>query len=128
MPYQSGPGELVDGVDRGARIAGAPQAPRRCSRVASQVGHRTAHRLGQVLAGDAVMLLLEFADADHEPGNAVGVVDATSRSASLLGIVDIAVGEHGEKRAAQQIGIVRIELEHVEVIGRSGGESRSAPA
>ena len=38
----------------------------------------------------------------------------------LAGLIDVAVGEHGEKGAAEQIGIVRIGLEHVEVIGRRG--------
>ena len=36
-------------------------------------------------------------------------------------MIDVAVGEHGEKGAAEQIGIFRIGLEHVEVVGRRGG-------
>ena len=45
----------------------------------------------------------------------------------LAGLVDVAVGEHGEEGAAEQIGIVRIVLEHVEVIGgRCGGVALGA--
>ncbi len=68
------------------------------------------------------MFLLEIADAEHQVGNAIGVIDREQPLAKLAGIVDVAVAEHRQESAAQQIRIARIELEHVHVIGgfRSG--------
>ena len=66
------------------------------------------------------MFLFEFADADDEARNAIGVIDRKHLVGELGRAVDIAVGKLGKKRAAQKIGVVRIELEHVEVISSCG--------
>ncbi len=117
VPIRSG--QLVHGVDGGFAIAFAVQRPsgQQCCR---QVRHRAAHRLREVSPGGAVVLLLQFSDPDHQTRDAVGVVDREQPLAELARLVDIAIGEHGEESAAEQIGIFRIELQHVEVIGRGG--------
>ncbi len=66
------------------------------------------------------MFQLELANADHEMRNLVGVIDVEHPLGKLAGLIDIAVGEHGEERAAQQIRIARIELQHIHVIGGGG--------
>ena len=112
-------GQLVDGVDRAMGIAGARERPCRqqCRR---QIGHRTAHRLGEVLPGGPVVFLLQLADADHEMRDAIGMIARKHPLGELARILDIAVGKHREEGAAQQIGIVRVEFEHIEVIVRRG--------
>ena len=74
MPYQSGPDSLSS-VSMAACVS--PCAGKRPGRQQRrrQIGHRTAHRLGEVLAGNAVLLLLQFADADDQPRNAIVVID-----------------------------------------------------
>ena len=67
------------------------------------------------------MLQLELADADHQMRDLVGVIDVEHALGKLAGLIDVAVGEHREKGAAQQIRILRIELEHIHVIGGRGG-------
>ena len=66
------------------------------------------------------MFLFEFADADDEARNAITVIDREHLVGKLGRAVDIAVRKLGKKRAAQKIGVVRIELEHVEVVGGGG--------
>ncbi len=112
--------QLVHGVGRGARIAGAGERPGRQER-RGEIGHRAAHRLGKILPGGGIVLLLERANADDQMGDAVGVVDLQKPVSKLAGLIDVAAGEHGEKGAAEQIGIFRIGLQHVEVIGGGGG-------
>ena len=111
-----GAGQLIQRVDGGARIAGALKRPCLQQR-RGQVGHRAAHRLGKFPTRLSVMLLLEIAYADHQTRNAIGVIDVEQPLGKSAGVVDIAIGEHGEKGAAEQIGIARIELQHVHVIG-----------
>ncbi len=67
------------------------------------------------------MLELKFPHADHQTCDAIGMINVEQSLGKLGCLIDIAVGKHGEKRAAEQIGIMRIELEHVEVIGGRGG-------
>ena len=62
------------------------------------------------------MFQLELAYADHQAGNTIGMIGGQKPLAKLAGLVDVAIGEHGEERAAEQIGIARIELEHVEIV------------
>ena len=113
-------GEVVEGIDRAARIAGAGQRPCRQQR-RRQIGYRAAHRLRETLAGERVLLLLERPHADDQPRDAVGAVDLDQPVGKLAGFLDITVGEDGEEGAAEEVGIARIGLEHVEVIG---GRSR----
>ena len=114
VPIRSG--EPIQGVDRGARVAGAGQRPRREQR-RGQIGHRTAHGLRKILPGDRILLLLERPHADHQARNAVGAVELDQSVGEPAGFVDVAVGQNGQKGAAEQIGIARIGLEHIEVIG-----------
>ena len=121
------PGEPVEGIDRGARVAGAGQRPGRQQR-RRQIGDRAAHRLREILPGRRVLLLLERAHAEHQPRDAIVAVDLEHPVGEPAGFVDVAVGQHREEGAAEQIGVARIGLQHVEVIGGRGGESRSMPA
>ena len=59
-------GEVIEGIDRAARIAGAGQRPCRQQR-RRQIGYRAAHRLRETLAGERVLLLLERPHADDQP-------------------------------------------------------------
>ena len=63
------------------------------------------------------MFLLEFPDADDEPRDTIVVIDREQPVGQFARRVDIAVAEFRKERAAEQIRIVRIELENVEVVG-----------
>ena len=112
--------ELVQHFDRDARIPGAIERPCRQQR-RRQVGHRAAHRLGKILPGRPIMPQLEFAYADHKTRDAVGVIDRKEPLGKFAGVVDVAIREHRKESAAEKIGVVRIELQHIEVIGCRGG-------
>ncbi len=87
-----------------------------------QIGNRAAHRLCEVLPGETVLLLLERPHPDHQSRNAVVAIELDQPVGKPAGFIDVALGEHGEKGAAEQIGIARIGLENIEVIsGRSAG-------
>jgi len=121
MAYQSGPASRSRVSIRGARVAGAGQRPRREQR-RGQIGHWTAHGLRKILPSDRILLLLERPHADHQARNAVGAVELDQSVGEPAGFVDVAVGQNGQKAAAEQIGIARIGLEHIEVISsRSTG-------
>ena len=113
-------GEPVEGVDRGVRVAGAGERPGRQQR-RRQIGDRAAHRLGEILPRQRVLLLLEGSHADHQPRDAIVAVDLDHTVGKPAGFVDIAFGQDREKGAAEQVGVARIGLQHVEVIGSRGG-------
>ena len=73
--------------------------------------------MSEILPGKSIVLLLELADTDHQARDAIGVIDVEQPLAELARLFDIAVGEHGEEGAAEQIGVARIELQHIHVIG-----------
>jgi hypothetical protein len=73
--------QLVDRLDAGLGIARAVARPGGEQR-GGEIGDRPAHRLRQVLLGDRVFLLLERVHADHQPGDAVVLVELTTCSAS----------------------------------------------
>ena len=66
------------------------------------------------------MLLLERAHADHQPRDAVAAIDLQDPFGEPGGFLDVAIAEGRKKRAAQEIGIARIGLQHIEVIGGGG--------
>ena len=112
--------QLVERFDRGVRVARARESPCRKQR-RRQIGHRAAHRLREVLPRHRVLLLLERPHADHQPRDAVSAIELDEPVGEPCGFVDVAFAEHGEESAAEQIGVARIGLEHVEVIGGRGG-------
>ncbi len=112
-------GQLVELVHRSARIACPVQRPGGQQR-RGKIGHRTVHRLAKVLPGERVLLLLEFAHPDHQPRDAIGVIDLKQSFGKLAGFIDVAVAHLGEKRAVEQIGIARIGLQYIEIKGRRG--------
>ena len=76
-------GEVVD-----ARRSRARASPRAVARPCGeqrrrQIGDRAAHRLREILPRQRILLLLERPHAEHEPRDAVGVIDLEQRSASL---------------------------------------------
>ena len=120
IEYQSGPDSLSM-VSIETRVSPEPASAQADNSVAvrSVTGPRTDWR--KILPRGGIVFLLERAHADDETGDAVGAVDLQQPVGKLAGLIDVAAGEHGEKGAAEQIGIFRIGLEHVEVIGRGCG-------
>lgn len=66
------------------------------------------------------MLPLKLPYADDEPRYAIAVIDRKQPVGEFARRVDIAVGQLGKKCEAKEIGIARIELQDIEVIGRRG--------
>ena len=83
------------------RVSPAPSSAQADSSVAvrSVTGPRTDW--AKFCRAARIVLLLERANADHETGDAVGVVDLQEPVGELAGLIDIAVGEHGEEGAAR---------------------------
>ena len=83
-------------------------------------GDRPAHRLGEVLLGDGVLLLLERAHAEHQPRDAVVLVELDDLVGKPDRLLDIALRQHRQEGALQKLGILRIAAERSAVIGGSG--------
>ena len=52
------------------------------------------------------MLLLQFPDTDDETRDAIGMVDGEQPLGKFARLIDIAIGQHREKGAAEQIGFL----------------------
>ena len=100
-------GQLVDIGDRALDVVGAVAGPARNQR-RDQIGDRSADRLVDVDLGSGVFLLLEVADADHEAGDAIGLVDGQDAVGKLHRLVDIAVGERGDEGTVEQFVVLGI--------------------
>ena len=105
IPFRTG--QLVDVGDRGLGVAGAVAGPARQQR-RDQIGDRPADRLVDVELRGRIFLQLEIAHADHQPGDAIGLVDRQDAVGELDGLVDIAVGERGDEGAIEQFVVLRI--------------------
>ena len=117
IPIRSG--EPVESVDRGVRIAGARIRPRAEQR-GGEIRDRTANRLSKILPRKRILLLLERAHPEHEPRDPVITIDLHHAIGQTAGLVDFALGEHRQERAAEQFRIARIRLQHVEIISCRG--------
>jgi hypothetical protein len=69
-----------------------------------------------------VFLLLEVADADHQPRHAIGLVHRQDAVGELDRLVDVAIGQRGDEGAVEQLVVLRIGAERraVERGGRIG--------
>ena len=111
--------ELVDAGRGGLHVARARLRPAR-EQHRHEIGDRSAHRLIDVLLRGRVVLLLQRAHADHEARDAVGLVGLQDLFRELHRLVDVAVGERGDERAVEQLGVLRI-LTQRGAIERGGG-------
>ncbi len=109
------PGELVDRFDRGLALVRPDIGPAGEQR-RRQIGHRAAHGLRELLARRHVLLLLDAADAEHEPGQAIGLLDLQQTFGQPNRLVDLAVLQNRGEGAAQQLGITRIAAQGEAVV------------
>ena len=119
--YHSGPVSLSMLATAALDVAGAVAGPARQQR-RHQIGDRSADRLVDVDLRGGVFLLLQIAHADHEAGDAVGLVDGQDAVGELDRLVDVAVGERGDEGAVEQFVVLRIGAQRrtVKRRGRSG--------
>ena len=117
------PGQLVDrrhgalAVVRSVHAPGGEQRRR-------QIGNRPPDRGADIAAGDGILLLLEGAHAEHQPGDAVGLVGLAFAFGKFHRLIDIAVDQQRQEGAVEQVVIFRVALERLAVIG--GGRGRIA--
>ncbi len=117
MAYQSGPASRSN-VSVAARLSpAARQRPSRQER-SRQVRDRAAHRLGEVLSGRTILLLLERPHTDHQPRDTIVAVELDQPIAEPAGLINVALTEDRKKSAAEQISIARISFENIEVVSR----------
>ena len=117
IPFRTG--QLVDIGDRRLGIAGAVAGPARQQR-RDQIGDRSADRLVDVELRGRVFLLLEVAHADHEPRDAVGLVQRQDAVGELDRLVDVAIGQRRDEGAIEQLVVLRIGAQR-RAIERRGG-------
>ena len=117
VPVRSG--QPIDGLDRRLDLVGAVEGPGR-KQGRRQIRDRPAHRLRQMLARGRILLLLDGADAEHQPRDAVAVVDLHDAVGELHRVLDLAVREHGQEGALQQFRVLRIGFQRGAIIGRGG--------
>ena len=116
-----GAGELVDAVGRQLGLGRRRLRPRRQQR-GGEIGDRRADRLGEVPARGRILLLLDRAHAKHQPRDAIGLVDLQHAFGELDGFVDLAIGEHRQEGAAEQLAVAGIAPQRGSVVG--GGRGR----
>ena len=117
IPFRAG--QLVDIGDRRLGVAGAVARPARQQR-RHQVGDRPADRLVDVELRGGIFLLLQVAHADHQPRDAVGLVDRQDAVGELDRLVDVAIGERGDEGAIQQFVVLRIGAQRGAIERRGG--------
>ena len=124
MPYQSGP-ESLSMASTAALLSSAPSCVQADSSVAARsvIGPRTDW--ANCWRGDRVLLLLDGAHAQHQPRDAVVLVDLEHPVGEMDRLVDIAVGQHRQEGAVEQLGILRIGAQRRAVVGGRRAASRS---
>ncbi len=115
-----GAGELVDGIGRELRLARARHGPGRQQR-GGKVGDGPADRQGELAASERILLVLDRAHPEHEPRDAVGLVDLQHAFGQPDRLVHLAVGEHGEEGAPEQFAVAGIAAQRRAIIGSGGG-------
>src|SRR5438477_12498410 len=88
-----GTGETVDRLDGGAGLIRAIERPGREDR-GGEFRKRAAGRLGEVLTRGLVLPLLESAYAQHQPREAVALVDLHDPVGELGSFVGVSVRYH----------------------------------
>jgi hypothetical protein len=115
IPFR--PGQLVDAAHRALDVAGAIGCPAR-QQSRDEIGDRTADRLIDVELRSRIFLELEILHANHQAGDAVGLVDHQDLLGELDRFVDIAVGNRRDEGAIQQLIVLGISPERRAVEGR----------
>ena len=109
--------QLVDRIDRDLGFARADLRPGRQQR-GGQIGDRAAHRLGQFAARGRILLLLERPHAEHEPRDAIVLVDLQDALGEPGRFVDLAIGQNREEGAVEHFAVARIAAQRGAIIGR----------
>ena len=128
---QAGVQILEDGVPigTGQPVDASPPRPwhrrrRTCAQADSSVAVRSVigPRIdcARLLARGAILLLLERTDAEHQPATRSVLSACEMRSASLTDSSISPSAEQRQESAVEQIGVIRIVLERIEVIGGRG--------
>ena len=117
MLYDSGPASLSM-VSIAALLSLGPTLVQAASNVAARsvIGPRTD--CASCWRAVRVLLLLDRAHAEHEAGDAIGLVDLQQPLRQPDGFVDLAVLEHRQEGAAQEFGIARIAAQRGAVVDR----------
>ncbi len=115
VPFRAG--QLVDGIGRLPGLARARMRPGREQR-RREVRDRAAHRLRQFPPCVRILLVLDRAHAEHEPRDAVGLVDLDHALGKLDRLVDLAVGQHRQEGAAEKLVVARIAAQRRAVVAR----------
>ena len=114
-------GKLVDGVGRSLDLGRARLRPGR-QQGCGEIGDRAADRLGEFPARDRILLLLDRAHAEHEPGDAVGLVDLQHAFGELDRLLDLAIGQHRQEGAAKKLVVAGVAAQRGAIIRcRRGG-------
>jgi len=113
-------GKLVDGVGRLLRLGRVRHRPGRQQR-RGEVGDRPADRLGELAARDRILLLLDRAHPKDEPRDAIVLVDLQNALREPDPFLNLAIGEHRQEGAAEQLVVTGIAAQRGAVIGRRGG-------
>ena len=113
-------GELVDGVDRMLRLVRVRHRPGRQQR-RRQVGDRPADRLGELAARGRILLLLDRTHPEDEPRDAIVLVDLQNALGEPDRLVDLAIGQHRQEGAVEQLVVAGIAAQRGAVIGRGRG-------
>jgi len=108
--------ELVDGISRRLHLAGRFECPRREQR-RREIGDRSAHRLGQLLARRRILLLLERTHTQNEPRNAVVLVRLQDTLGKPHRLVDLAICEHRKEGHVEQVIVAGIAAQGRAVVG-----------
>ena len=115
-----GTGELVDRIGRSLRLGRACHRPGRQQR-RREVGDRPADRLGELAARHRILLLLDRAHPDDEASDAIGLVDQQHALGKLDRVLDLAIGEHRQEGAAEQLVVTGIAAQSGAIVGRGRG-------
>src|SRR6516165_4836721 len=109
--------ELVYGVGRLLRLGRVRHRPCRQQR-GGEVGDRPTDRLDELAARDRILLLLERAYPEDEARDAIVLVDLQNALGKLHPFINLAVGQHREKGAAEQLVVTGITAQRGAVIRR----------
>ena len=83
-----------------------------------EIGDRPADRLGELPARDRILLLLERAHPEDEPRDAIVLVDLQNALGELDRFVNLAIGQHRQEGAAEQLVVAGITAQRGAIIGR----------
>ena len=109
-------GQTIDPLDR-ALLVLRPVLRPGGDQCRGQVRDRAAHRLRDVLARRLILLRLQGAHAEHQPGDTMGLVELDDALGELDGVVHLAVDQDRQEGTLQQHRVLRIDAQCRAVIG-----------